>query len=101
MSSVLGLPDEFDEAAQVLSPPMIKSLRKSLPFVVAEDYFWLKYAMTRDGSSLTSLYDSIRQSSRILLAIETVNGEVFGALLVHRGEITLHSTDHVRRFYGD
>ncbi len=81
MSSVLGLPDEFDEAAQVLSPPMIKSLRKSLPFVVAEDYFWLKYAMTRDGSSLTSLYDSIRQSSRTLLAIETVNGEVFGAFV--------------------
>lgn len=80
---VLGLPDEedFDEVAQVLSPPMMASIRKSLPFAVSEDNFWLKYAMNRDGASILSLYNTIRQSTKTLLAIETVNGEVFGAFI--------------------
>ena len=79
--SLVGLPEEFKAVDQVLSPPMMKSLRKSLPFAVSEDFFWLKYAMTRDGASLQGLYDTVRQSTRTLIAIETVNGEVFGAFI--------------------
>lgn len=81
MRPILGLPEEFNEASQVLSPPMLSSLRKALPFCVAEDYFWLKYAMNTDGASLQSLFYSIRQSPKTLFAIETVNGEVFGAFV--------------------
>jgi hypothetical protein len=69
----------IDEKHRVLSPPIMNSLRTSLPFSVAEDNFWLKFALTRDGANLKTLYDSIRQSSPTLLAIETSHGEVFGA----------------------
>ncbi len=78
---LVGLPEELKEVEQVLTPPMIETLRKSLPFAVSEDYFWLKYAMTRDGASLQGLYDTVRQSTRTLIAIETVKGEVFGAFV--------------------
>jgi len=78
---LLGITDDVDESSLVLSPPMIASIRKSLPFVVREDTFWLKYTMNRDGASLKTVYNSIRQSSRTLLAIETCNGEVFGAFV--------------------
>lgn len=78
---ILGLPEDFQEASQVLSPPMMASLRKSLPYTVSEDYFWLKYAMGTHGAGLQNLHHCIRQSSKTLLAIETVNGEVFGAFV--------------------
>lgn len=79
--TILGMPDSIAEKDRVLSPPMMDSLRKHLPFAVSEDNFWLKYNMTRDGSSIHSLYNSVRQSSRTLIAIETTDGEVFGCVV--------------------
>ena len=69
----------IDESNRVLSPPILNSLRAFLPYSVAEDNFWLKFSLSRDGANLQTLYDSIRQSSPTLLAIETSYGEVFGA----------------------
>jgi len=78
---ILGLPNEFNQELQVLSPPMMDKLRANLPFTVADDQFWLKYAMVKNGASLHGLYNSIRQCSKTLVVIETVNGEVFGAFV--------------------
>jgi len=90
---ILGMTDNIPERTRVLSPPMIDSLRNFLPHAVAEDHFWLRYSMGRDGASLDALYYSIRQSTRTLLAIETVNGEIFGAF------VSSPWRDH-RSFYG-
>mmetsp|Transcript_3770 Transcript_3770/g.6832 ORF Transcript_3770/g.6832 Transcript_3770/m.6832 type:complete len:524 (-) Transcript_3770:108-1679(-) len=70
-----------DEACQphVLSPPMMDALRPHLPFAVQFDNFWLKYSMIRDGASMRSLLQHVRSSARTILAIETMEGEVFGA----------------------
>lgn len=79
---ILGVSqDLIDETSRVLSPPMLDSLRKSLPYAVAEDNFWLKFNLSKDGASLDALYQSIRQSSETILAIETFDGEVFGAFV--------------------
>ena len=57
------------------------SLRNFLPYAVDEDNYWITFNPARDVSSLESLYNSIRQSPRALLAIEMVEGEVFGAFM--------------------
>mmetsp|Transcript_16135 Transcript_16135/g.23628 ORF Transcript_16135/g.23628 Transcript_16135/m.23628 type:complete len:445 (+) Transcript_16135:537-1871(+) len=78
---ILGNLDEILENDRILSPPMIESLRKFLPNIIAEDNFWLKYSMVKDGSSILNLFNCVRQSSRTLLAIETVDGDVFGGFV--------------------
>ncbi len=70
--------EEVPESDRVLTPPMIESIRRNLPPVIAEDHFWLKYSMAKNGTSLVSLYNSVRQSTQTLLAIETTDGHVFG-----------------------
>ena len=75
---ILGF-SKIHETQRVLSPPIMNTLRTYLPFSVAEDNFWLKFALARDGANLKTLYNSIRQSSPTILAIETSHGEVFGA----------------------
>ena len=78
---IIGVSDEIKDTSRVLSPAMIDSLRNFLPFGTAEDNFWLKYSMSRDGASLDAMYHSIRQSPKTLLTIETFTGEVFGAFV--------------------
>eukprot|EP00550_Attheya_septentrionalis_P001042 CAMPEP_0198296620 /NCGR_PEP_ID=MMETSP1449-20131203/33256_1 /TAXON_ID=420275 /ORGANISM="Attheya septentrionalis, Strain CCMP2084" /LENGTH=786 /DNA_ID=CAMNT_0043997285 /DNA_START=269 /DNA_END=2629 /DNA_ORIENTATION=+ len=70
-----------DESAKphVLSPPLMDSLRPHMPYALQDDNFWLKYSLVRDGASLMTLLSSVRSSAKTVLAIETVNGEVFGA----------------------
>jgi len=63
----------------VLSPPLMESLQNFLPVGVAEQNFWLKYSMVRDGASLVSLLRQIRGAKNTVIAIETVDGEVFGS----------------------
>lgn len=62
----------------VLSPPLMESLQNFLPPTVSENNFWLKYSLVRDGASLPSLLRNIRGTRRTIIAIETVEGEVFG-----------------------
>lgn len=70
-----------DEAARphVLSPPIMDSLRPHLPYSVQQDNFWLKYSLMRDGCSLYALLRGVRSSARTILAIETMDGDVFGS----------------------
>jgi len=80
-NSILGISDSIADNERVLSPPTMEALRKHLPLALSEDNFWLKYSMIRDGTNLRSFYNSTRQSSRTLMAIETVNGEIFGCFV--------------------
>lgn len=63
----------------VLSPPLMESLQQFLPPVVAEQNWWLKYSLVRDGASIVSLLRHIRGATNTVIAIETVDGEVFGS----------------------
>jgi len=63
----------------VLSPPLMESLQNFLPVGASEQNYWLKYSMVRDGASLVSLLKHIRGAKNTVLAIETVEGEVFGS----------------------
>lgn len=63
----------------VLSPPLMESLQNFLPPSISDNNFWLKYSLVRDGASLPSLLRNIRGTRRTLIAIETVEGEVFGS----------------------
>ena len=78
--SILGTSaDDLKCQPHVLSPPMMDALRPFLPFVVQQDNFWLKYSLVRDGASLRCLLSKVRSSARCLIAIETMNGQVFGS----------------------
>jgi hypothetical protein len=57
----------------------MESLQNFLPPGVSEQNFWLKYSLVRDGASLFSLLTHIRGAKNTVIAIETVDGEVFGS----------------------
>jgi len=69
-----------DESTQphVLSPPLMDSLRNFLPYSIAEQNFWLKHSLVRDGAELMSLLRNVRGAKATIIAIETMAGEVFG-----------------------
>eukprot|EP00521_Asterionellopsis_glacialis_P016593 CAMPEP_0195292830 /NCGR_PEP_ID=MMETSP0707-20130614/10978_1 /TAXON_ID=33640 /ORGANISM="Asterionellopsis glacialis, Strain CCMP134" /LENGTH=467 /DNA_ID=CAMNT_0040353407 /DNA_START=21 /DNA_END=1424 /DNA_ORIENTATION=- len=71
--------DDPDCQPHVLSPPIMDALRSHFPFAVQEDNFWLKYSMMRDGASMRSLLKHVKGSARTILAIETMDGDVFGS----------------------
>ena len=71
-----------------LSQSLMRKLQKHLPYCKRGDSFWLQYSLIRDGASLDSLLkmvhkDASQTSNHIcsVLAIETLDGEVFGAFL--------------------
>lgn len=70
---------DLDCQPHVLSPSNMDALRSHLPFAVQHDNFWLKYSMARDGASMRTLLEKVRSSSRTVMAIETTDGDVFGA----------------------
>ena len=78
--SILGTGAE-DESAQphVLSPPLMESLQSFMPFSKSGENFHLKYSMVRDGASLNSFLKRVRGIEYSILAVETLDGEVFGA----------------------
>lgn len=63
----------------VLSPPLMESLAGFMPETIAETNYFLKYSLVRDGAHLPSLLKTIRGTKHTLIAIETVEGEVFGS----------------------
>lgn len=63
----------------VLSPPLMESILEFLPETLSDYHFWIKYSMVRDGPSLFTLLRHARASSRTILAVETTDGQVFGA----------------------
>jgi hypothetical protein len=76
---ILGIShDDTDCHPHVLSPIQMDRFQPYLPDSKRGASFWLKYSLVRDGSSLVSLLQNIRCSSYSLLAMETIDGEVFG-----------------------
>jgi hypothetical protein len=71
--------DDVDCHPHVLSPPLMESLQPFFPYAVSEDNFYLKFSLVRDGASLHSLLQNVRGAKHTIVAIETVEGEVFGA----------------------
>mmetsp|Transcript_18941 Transcript_18941/g.31361 ORF Transcript_18941/g.31361 Transcript_18941/m.31361 type:complete len:487 (-) Transcript_18941:115-1575(-) len=71
--------EDKDCQPHVLSPPIMDALRVHLPLAVQQDNFWLRYSMIRDGASMRTLLQKVRSSARTVMAIETMEGDVFGA----------------------
>jgi len=63
----------------VLSPPLMESLLEFVPETLSDYHFWIKYSMVRDGYNLYTFLRHVRTSVRTILAIETTDGQVFGA----------------------
>jgi hypothetical protein len=63
----------------VLSPPLMESLQQHFPYSKRGENLWLKYSLVRDGSSMHTFLKQARGAECAILAIETVDGEVFGA----------------------
>jgi TLD len=63
----------------VLSPPLMESLLEFVPETLSDYHFWIKYSLVRDGANLYTLLRHVRASTRSILAIETTDGQVFGA----------------------
>lgn len=57
----------------------MESLANFFPESIQCKNFWLKYSLTRDGSSLAKLLRNVRGSEHTILAIETTDGQVFGS----------------------
>ncbi|CAB9517400.1 Oxidation resistance protein 1 [Seminavis robusta] len=70
---------DVDAMPHVLSPPLMESLQSFFPTSKTHDNFWLKYSMVRDGASLHTLMQHARGAKYSVLALETTDGEVFGA----------------------
>lgn len=69
-----------DEAASphVLSPPLMESLSGFLPYSKSGENFFLRYSLVRDGASMLTFLKRSRGVQHGILALETVDGEVFG-----------------------
>jgi len=74
---ILGVTPDFKIG--VLTPTLMESLRSFFPFVVANENFWLKFSLQRDGASLPKLLSKVRTSKHTVLGVETTDGHVFGA----------------------
>lgn len=57
----------------------MECLQGFFPFAVTQDNFWLKYSLVRDGASIETLLSKVAACKWTILAIETINGEVFGS----------------------
>jgi hypothetical protein len=71
--------DDLAATPHVLSPPLMESLQNFLPYAVAEDNFWMKYSLLRDGASMHTMLQKIRGAKYTIIALETWDGEVFGS----------------------
>lgn len=70
--------DDHDCHPHVLSPVQMDRFQPFLPDIKKGESFWLKYSLVRDGCTTISFLKQVRASPYTLLAIETVDGEVFG-----------------------
>jgi TLD len=71
--------DDLNAQPHVLSPPLMESLQQYLPYSKRGESYWLKYSLVRDGASMMTFLQHARGAAYSLLAIETLDGEVFGA----------------------
>jgi hypothetical protein len=66
--------DDGSAKPHVMSPPLMESLSYFFPESVANENWWLKYSLIRDGASMYTMLQRIRGSTHTLIAIETVDG---------------------------
>jgi len=71
--------DDIAACPHVLSPPLMESLQAFMPHNKVGENFWMKYSLVRDGASMHTFLRYARGAKYSILAIETVDGEVFGA----------------------
>ena len=71
--------DDCSARPHVLSPPLMDVLMKNFPSFLANNNYWLKFSLVRDGASLDTLKRYVRAATHSVLAIETTGGEVFGS----------------------
>eukprot|EP00529_Nitzschia_sp_RCC80_P018925 CAMPEP_0113499786 /NCGR_PEP_ID=MMETSP0014_2-20120614/31945_1 /TAXON_ID=2857 /ORGANISM="Nitzschia sp." /LENGTH=513 /DNA_ID=CAMNT_0000394007 /DNA_START=247 /DNA_END=1784 /DNA_ORIENTATION=+ /assembly_acc=CAM_ASM_000159 len=72
----------------VLTPSLMQQIKHHLPFGRRDDSFWLQYSMVRDGASIGQLLRHVVDCNcrYSVLAVETMDGEIFGAYLSHSWE---------------
>jgi len=70
--------DDISASPHVLSPPMMESLTGFLPYAQSNENFFLRYSLVRDGASMLTFLKRSRGVQYAILALETVDGEVFG-----------------------
>lgn len=75
----LPLPQDSSLPDVVLGEDIMEELQEHLPLCKRGESFWLQYSLVRDGASLDILLDKVRDSEHTILAIETLEGEIFGA----------------------
>jgi hypothetical protein len=75
--------DDVSCHPHVLSPPLMESLLAFIPESLSDCNFWLKSSLVRDGASLWKMVRQVRASNHTFLAIETVDGQVFGSFSSH------------------
>ena len=75
----------------VLNESIMEELQDHLPLCKRGESFWLQYSLVRDGASLDLLLNKARDSEYTILAIETLEGEVFGAFCARPWK---HSQDY-------
>jgi len=93
-ASVVGTSSKDDSVhPRILNLDLMDAIQKHLPCTKRGQLFWLKYSMVRDGASMHSLLQKTEASTYNIFAIETMEGEVFGAFTSHPWTIS-------RNFYG-
>jgi hypothetical protein len=70
--------DDESASPHVLSPPLMESLSGFLPYSQSGENFFLRYSLVRDGASMLTFLKRARGVQYAILALETVDGEVFG-----------------------
>ena len=78
---ILGTSAEDKEChPHVLSPPLMESLQSFFTSEEAgkKNNFFLKYSLLRDGPSLLELLKRVQGCPRTILALQTLEGHVFG-----------------------
>jgi len=93
--------DDHAALPHVLSPPLMDSLLNFVPNHLQQDNFWLKFSLVRDGASLDILKRYCRAATHTVLAIETTNGEVFGAFSSAPWRTNISTSAPENHFFGE
>ena len=94
-------------APHVLTPPLMEALQKYLPYACSDQNFWIRYSLNRDGDSFTAFQMKVLIAKNTFIAVETLDGDVFGCFMTNRwrktgryemcGESFLWRMKHQRR----
>eukprot|EP00980_Cylindrotheca_fusiformis_P025726 scaffold14515_cov97-Cylindrotheca_fusiformis.AAC.5 len=85
MFEILSPQDSHDGLdAQILNQEIMEGMQTHFPLVKKGESFWLQYSLVRDGASMEALLWKIRNTEHSVMAVETVDGEVFGAYTSHK-----------------